>query len=111
MNSCASKIGTVIRRKREGLGMARDDFAEKIDKSVGFVGQLERGETMPKVETLHRIVKVLELDANTLFNDEDINADVMAELNTIIQQLSDRDQKFLLSFARLLLQYSQGDSK
>ena len=91
--------------------MARDDFAEKIDKSVGFVGQLERGETMPKVETLHRIVKVLELDANTLFNDEDINADVMAELNTIIQQSSDRDQKFLLSFARLLLQYSQGDSK
>ena len=111
MNSYASKIGTVIRRKREGLGMARDDFAEKIDKSVGFVGQLERGETMPKVETLHRIVKVLELDANTLFNDEDINADVMAELNTIIQQLSDSDQKFLLSFARLLLQYSQGDSK
>ena len=109
MNSYASKIGTVIRRKREGLGMARDDFAEKIDKSVGFVGQLERGETMPKVETLHRIVKVLELDANTLFNDEDINADVMAELNTIIQQLSDKDQKFLLSFARLLLQYSQGD--
>lgn len=91
--------------------MARDDFAEKIDKSVGFVGQLERGETMPKVETLHRIVKVLELDANTLFNDEDINADVMAELNTIIQQLSDKNQEFLLSFARLLLQYSQGDSK
>ena len=63
----------------------------------------------PRLKPYIELLRFLGLDANTLFNDEDINADVMAELNTIIQQLSDKDQKFLLSFARLLLQYSQGD--
>lgn len=87
--------------------MGRDKFAEEIDKSVGFVGQLERGETMPKVETLRRIINVLGIDANTLFIGEDVGPDTLAELHTIIHQLNDREQKFLLSFARLLLQYSK----
>lgn len=110
MNSFARKIGIIIREKREGLGMSRDKFAEKIDKTVGFVGQMERGESLPKVETLHNIINVLGLDANTLFNDEKIDGNQLAELEIIIRQLNEKDRHFLLSFARLLLEYSTGDS-
>lgn len=91
--------------------MSRDDFAEKIDKTVGFVGQLERGETLPKLETLRRIINVLGLDANPFFNDDTIALNQMVEFETIISQLDNRDRQFLLPFARFLLQYSKGDSK
>lgn len=90
--------------------MSRDKFAEKIDKTVGFVGQMERGESLPKVETLRSIINVLGLDANTLFSDEEVDGNQIAELEIIIRQLNGKERHFLLSFARLLLEYSKGDS-
>lgn len=109
MDSLASKIGIIIRKSREGLGMSRESFAEKIDKTVGFVGQMERGESLPKFETLRSIVNVLNMDANVLFKEGDVDPDQFAELETVFRQLNENDRQFLLSFARLLLQYSKGD--
>jgi len=104
------KVGRVIRKRREALHMTQDKLAEKIGKTTGSIGQIERGETMPKITTLRDIIRELRLDANILFHDGTEQNEQLLELQTIMQQLNVKEQQLLLNFARLLAQYSGEDS-
>lgn len=104
------KVGRVIRKRREALHMTQDKLAEKIGKTTGSIGQIERGETMPKITTLRDIIRELRLDANILFHDGTEQNEQLLELQTIMQQLKVKEQQLLLDFARLLAQYSGEDS-
>ena len=90
--------------------MTQDKLAEKIGKTTGSIGQIERGETMPKITTLRDIIRELRLDANILFHDGTEQNEQLLELQTIMQQLNVKEQQLLLNFARLLAQYSGEDS-
>lgn len=104
------KIGRIIRRRREALHMTQDKLAEKIEKTTGFIGQIERGEAMPKVTTLRDIIRELRLDANELFQDNVIGNEKFVELESIMSQLNEKEQGLLLDFARLLVRYSKEES-
>lgn len=62
---------TRIRRAREDLGYTREQFAEKLDVSVSYLAELERGRTGLSVKMLTRICRVLGLSADyVLFGNE-----------------------------------------
>ena len=46
------EIGKRIREEREAFGLTREKFAELLDLSTNFVGQIERGEKKMSLETL-----------------------------------------------------------
>ena len=60
-----------IRKAREAAGLTREKFAEKLDVSVSYLAELERGRTGISVKLLMKVCAVLDLSADyVLFGDE-----------------------------------------
>lgn len=55
---------TRIRKAREDLGYTRERFAEKLDVSVSYLAELERGRTGISVRMLIKVCNVLGLSAD-----------------------------------------------
>ena len=67
MNSAL--IGKRIRTIREEKGWKQEVFAEKVGLSPTYIGMIERGEKIPKLETFVRIANVLNVSADLLLAD------------------------------------------
>ena len=62
---------TRIRQAREKMGYTREKFAEKLDVSVSYLAELERGRTGISVKMLVKVCNVLGLSADyVLFGTE-----------------------------------------
>lgn len=62
---------TRIRKAREEMGYTREKFAEKLDVSVSYLAELERGRTGISVKMLIKVCNVLGLSADyVLFGTE-----------------------------------------
>ena len=62
---------TRIRKAREKMGYTREKFAEKLDVSVSYLAELERGKTGISVKMLVKVCNVLGLSADyVLFGHE-----------------------------------------
>ena len=60
-----------IRKAREDMGYTREKFAEKLDVSVSYLAELERGRTGISVKMLIKVCNVLGLSADyVLFGTE-----------------------------------------
>ncbi len=68
---------TRIRKKREEMGYTRELFAEKLDVSVSYLAELERGRTGISVKMLVKVCKVLGLSADYVLFGEERNEDAM----------------------------------
>lgn len=64
-------LHTRIRQAREKMGYTREKFAEKLDVSVSYLAELERGRTGISVKMLVKVCNVLGLSADyVLFGTE-----------------------------------------
>ena len=64
-------LHTRIRKSREEKGYTREKFAEKLDVSVSYLAELERGRTGISVKMLIKVCNVLGLSADyVLFGEE-----------------------------------------
>ena len=62
-------IGKRIRLYRESKKWTQEEFAEKVGLSLTYIGMLERGDKIPKLETFIRIANTLEVSADMLLAD------------------------------------------
>lgn len=60
-------IGKNIKRIRLLRGLSQETLASDLQKSINFVSLVERGESGLSIPTLIDICKVLEVDANSIF--------------------------------------------
>lgn len=102
MNTMQDRLAQIIRNRRIAMAMSQEQLAERIDKTPGFIGQIERGECMPKIETLQALVSCLGIDANELFSDEFITKDDVSELFDLALHMDEKKRALLIEFARLL---------
>ena len=105
MESVRNKLGPLIKQKRKLLGMTQEDLAERLNISISFAGQIERGEAMPGVEMLQLIITELDLDPRALFFDEKVEVNEYTELCLIMRRMSTQQRKLVLAFARMLRSY------
>lgn len=68
MTSAVLAMGRNIRRVRERMGISRDDFARALGTTIEQVTQWETGQIDLDVDTLDRIVAVLEVKHRDLFD-------------------------------------------
>ena len=61
------KLGAKIAYLRKSKRYSQEKFAEKIDISVIYLGQIERGEANPTLSKLKNIANVLDVEVNELF--------------------------------------------
>lgn len=66
-------IGSRIKERREELGMTQEELASLLGVSKGAIGNYETGIGFPKVENMTKLFKILQTDANFLFQDETIS--------------------------------------
>ena len=79
---------TRIRQARENMGYTREKFAEKLDVSVSYLAELERGRTGISVKMLIKVCNVLGLSADHVLFGEDRNKDAMRADN--IRRIDDK---------------------
>jgi len=70
-------LHTRIRKAREEQGYTREQFAEKLDVSVSYLAELERGRTGISVKMLVKICDLLGLSADYVLFGEERNADAL----------------------------------
>jgi len=62
----AVALGKVLRAKREAMEITQERFAEKVDLSKNYIGNIERGEYEVAISTLQKIATVLGTKASEL---------------------------------------------
>ena len=93
-----------IRKARESLGYTREVFAEKLDVSVSYLAELERGRTGISVKMLIKVCTVLGLSADyVLFGhnrtDDDLRLDSIRKIDDKYIPLLDKIITELLSMS------------
>ena len=81
---------TRIRKAREEMGYTRERFAEKLDVSVSYLAELERGKTGISVKLLIKVCKTLGLSADYIIFGEERSSDVM-----LLDKIHRIDEKYL----------------
>ncbi|MDR1616994.1 MAG: helix-turn-helix domain-containing protein, partial [Syntrophomonadaceae bacterium] len=62
-------VGRNIKILRAKRGLSQADLAEKVDISINFISNIERGIKYPQPDILSRIASVLGVEVNELFVD------------------------------------------
>ncbi len=70
-----SGVGNDIRALRRSRSMTLVDFAESLDRSVGFVSQIERGLSEPSINDLRNIAKIFDVPISFFFGENSGNSD------------------------------------
>jgi len=65
----ASSVGNDIRAMRKSRGIKLIEFAETLDRSVGFVSQIERGISEPSISDLRKIASLFEVPISFFFGE------------------------------------------
>ena len=102
MKNWQARFAIVLRNGRIRMDMSQEQLAEKIEKTTGFVGQVERGESMPSLETLQALVSCLGIDANMLFTEHSEPVTEYDEVRSLMSYMDQRKRALLLEFAKLL---------
>ncbi|SHJ97406.1 Helix-turn-helix [Caminicella sporogenes DSM 14501] len=79
-------IGERIRQEREKLGLTREKFAEIVELSPLYIGQLERGERQMSLNTLFKISECLHISIDYLVKGSD-----KEKLNYFVKEIEKND--------------------
>ncbi len=62
-------MGTRIREARKRLHLTQDNLAEKLDVSLTYISEIERGLKMPSMQLFIKLVEILDVSADYLLRD------------------------------------------
>ena len=98
-------IGTRIKEQRRSKGYTQENLAEKLDVSVGYISQVERGFTRISLDLLAAVSPVLECDIAVLVTGSAMNGDAYMrdEIGELYEQLDHRERQLTLGFMELLI--------
>lgn len=104
MNIDYKLIGGKIKEERKKRSMTQEVLAERLDVSIGYISQVERGITKISLDLLGAISATLGCDVATLITGSAIGTGnyLTDELMSEIGYLNGEKRKLLLEFARLL---------
>ena len=100
-----SGIGKQIREARLQKSWNQDQLAEKTNLSLAYIGMIERGEKIPKLETFIRIINTLEISADVVLQDVLVNGYQvrMSRYLEKMDQLSKENRDDILEIVDVLL--------
>lgn len=98
-------IGTRIKNKRRQAGLTQEQLAEKLDVTVGYVSQCERGISKINLEKLSEVADVLGCDISCFVSGSVITGEeyLTEEFVKKYKQLSPRAKKQIIGFIDVIL--------
>lgn len=103
MTEFLKRLSQMIRDKRKELSISQEKLAEMVGVTTSFVGQVERGESQPSIETLFAFVQSLKLDVTSLFFGITDSQTSIQEVSDLAERMDDKKRHLLVAYARLLL--------
>lgn len=103
MNVDYKLIGKRIQKIRKSRGMTQEAMAERLDVSIGYVSQVERGITKISLDLLGAISTVLECDIAVFITESAIKSDgyLSSELIEEINKLDNKQKKYIYNIVKL----------
>ncbi len=109
MSDISKVIGDRIRIIRYDKGFSIEELAEKADINTTHLGRIERGETIPKLDSIEKIVNALGITFEELFRYIQPSGETGGENDTTLALLINRlnslkpaEQKEVLSLFEIL---------
>lgn len=104
MNVDYKLIGSRIKTARKGKGMTQETLAEKLDVSIGYISQVERGITKISLDLLAAISGILECDVAALITESAIVSEnyKATEFAGELRDLTSKERGLVLAFIKLL---------
>src|SRR5262245_27349728 len=107
-------IGLRVQAARKRKGLTQEQLAEKIDRTVESVSNVERARTLPTLDTLIRIAKALDLPLTEFFDRSDFapraqikRVEMELRLREMVRALPDRELAIALDQVKALLSASR----
>lgn len=98
-------VGERIRTEREKLQVSREKFAELLNLSPFFVGQIERGERKMSISTLISVSECLHISIDYLIFGEVYKADKDNNLQYLLSSCSSKEIKVIEEITKIILPY------
>jgi len=98
-------IGQMVRDGRKNKGMTQEDLAAVIDLSVQAISNLERGETLPNLQSLVSLSEALNIPIQHFFEHSDSSParnKKEAELIGLLHELDDKSLDIAIKQIRAL---------
>lgn len=99
-----NELSIIIRRGRESKGLTQEELSQIIHKSDKYIGAVECGRIVPPYPVLKQIVRVLEIDGNTLFY-EDANEGVSKMADIYLRKMDSVTQKLALEILQTMANF------
>ncbi|WP_026883764.1 helix-turn-helix domain-containing protein [Clostridium akagii] len=97
------EIGDKIRIEREKFDMSREKFAELLDLSPFFVGQIERGERKMSISTLINVSECLHISLDYLIFGEAYSDEEENKLHSLIVKCSEKEASVIEEVIKTIL--------
>lgn len=98
------ELSMIIRKSREEKGLTQEELSQIIHKSDKYIGAVECGRIMPPYAVLKQIVRVLEIDGNSLFYEE-TNDGVGKMAEIYLRKMDPATQKLALDILQTMANF------
>ena len=99
-------MGNRIKEIRKRNGLTQEQLAERLDLSVEFVGQIERGLKLPSMQVFIRLIEVLNVSADYLLRDSVSTGQLFGD-NAIGRKIEKLEPKQRIALEALIDTYIQ----
>ena len=96
-------LGKRIRDERLLLRLTIEQLAERVDKSTNYIGQIERNDGKPSLETIVDIANALGTTVDALLKDsiqKEQCDSVIQEISALLYLLDDNGKQFILDIVK-----------
>ena len=106
-------LGKRIRDERLLLRLTIEQLAERVDKSTNYIGQIERNDGKPSLETIVDIANALGTTVDALLKDSlktEQRDMTIQEISILLYSLDDNGKQFILDMVKRYSHYHQPSS-
>lgn len=105
-------LGKKIREQRHKKKYTLETLAEKADVSTTFIGQIERAQGIPSLDTVVKIANALEVSLDSLLfeslNTQSGNAYFLQQVEQLTKTFTPGEKELLLKYIALLGEFKNG---
>lgn len=106
MNELTAALGSHIRQLRNQKKVSQEELGYKASISAAHLGQIERGQKKPTVETLGRIASALDISVSELFRfDTPISvrqsSETMDKINAYLLSMTEEQRRDILKIIKI----------
>lgn len=107
------EIGLRIRKYRKELKLTQEELSKRCGLHSTYIGQIERGEKNPSIESIFKICKALSLNITTLFEkigefgDGGEEDRIPAQIYNLAEALPKEQQIQMLNIMKQIVSFSK----